>query len=254
MSQHEPDIDLSLVLPCYNEAAGLRATVIELLEALAANGVAAELVLVDNGSGDGTGEVIDELMADGRPVIKAVVAVNQGYGNGILQGLKSCRGRMVGFMCADGQVEPIDVVRVYDIAARATTPKLVKVRRRFRMDGMRRKVVSTSYNLLTTAMFGNLRSIDINGNPKILPRIHLEAMRLESKGWFLDAEVMIKAKRLGLEVYELNVLARMREEGVSNVRGETCWEFIVNLLRYRMGRAGQLPGTSVAVAERTPPR
>lgn len=251
MSQSEHEVELSLVLPCYNEADGLRATVLELLEALAGRSVAAELVLVDNGSSDGTGAVIDELVAEGRPVVKVVVTVNEGYGNGILQGLKPCRGRLVGFLCADGQVEAADVVRIYDIAARATTPKLVKVRRRFRMDGLRRKLISTTYNVLTTAMFGNLRSIDINGNPKILPRQSLEAMRLESKGWFLDAEVMIKAKRLGLEVYELNVMAKMREEGLSNVKPETCWEFAVNLLRYRLGRAGQLP--PAPVAERTPP-
>ena len=251
MSGSNPDLDLSLVLPCYNEADGLRSTVLELLDALAAKGVAVELVLVDNGSSDGTGGVIDELVAEGRPVVKVVVTVNEGYGNGILQGLKSCRGRLVGFLCADGQVDAADVVRIYDIAARATTPKLVKVRRRFRMDGMRRRLVSTSYNLLTTALFGNLRSIDINGNPKILPRHSLEAMGLESKGWFLDAEVMIKAKRLGLEVYELNVLAKMREEGLSNVRPDTCWEFAVNLLRYRLGRAGRLPAAPAPV---TPPR
>lgn len=254
MSEPGPDVELSLVLPCYNEAAGLRPTVIELLDALAAGGVAAELVLVDNGSTDGTGGVIDQLVAEGNPVLKVAVPVNQGYGHGILEGLKPCRGRLVGFMCADGQVEPADVVRIYDIAARATTPKLVKVRRRFRMDGMRRKLVSTSYNVLTTAMFGNLRSIDINGNPKILPRSDLEAMQLESKGWFLDAEVMIKAKRLGLEVYELNVLAKMREEGLSNVRPETCWEFAVNLLRYRLGRDGQSAGAPRPVSGRTPPR
>jgi hypothetical protein len=61
-------------------------------------------------------------------------------------------------------------------------------------------------------------------------------MDLQSRDWFLDAEVLIKAKRLGLPVFELNVIAQLREGGRSNVRLATCWEFLVNLLRYRFGR------------------
>ena len=80
-------------------------------------------------------------------------------------------------------------------------------------------------------MFGGLGSIDINGNLKIIPRNYLERMNLQSKDWFLDAEVMIKAKKLGLEVYEFNVMSQMREGGSSNVNKGTCWEFIVNLLK-----------------------
>jgi glycosyltransferase involved in cell wall biosynthesis len=247
MADHSPALapptpirpDLSLVVPCYNEEDVLRNTVRRLAHAFDAAGVRLELVLVDNGSTDGTGRVIDELIAEGLPIIKQAVAVNVGYGNGILRGLPSCRAALVGFICADGQVEANDVVRLYDIAARATSPKLVKVRRRFRMDGALRKVVSTIYNFSTTALFGGLGSIDINGNPKILPRDYLERMELESTDWFLDAEVMIKARRLGLAVLEINVLAQMREGGKSHVRPSTCREFVANLLAYRFGRKGR---------------
>jgi hypothetical protein len=108
------------------------------------------------------------------------------------------------------------------------------------MDGLVRKCISIFYNVLTTIMFGGLGSIDINGNPKIIPREYIERMNLRSKDWFLDAEIMIKAKKLGLEVYEFNVLAQMREGGTSNVNACTCWEFIINLLKYRFGREGSI--------------
>ncbi len=65
-------------------------------------------------------------------------------------------------------------------------------------------------------------------------------MGLQSRDWFLDAEVMIKAKRLGLVVYEFNVMAQMREGGTSHVRSSTCWEFVVNLLKYRFGGGGSV--------------
>ena len=64
-------------------------------------------------------------------------------------------------------------------------------------------------------------------------------MRLTSKRWFLDPELMIKAHYLGLRVVELNVFARMRGNGLSNVRAATCWEFFRDLLVYRF--SGTLP-------------
>ena len=64
-------------------------------------------------------------------------------------------------------------------------------------------------------------------------------MNLQSWDWFLDAEVLIKAKRLHLPVFEMNVIAQLREGGRSMVRLDTCWEFMVNLLRYRFGRAAR---------------
>lgn len=229
-----PSPDLSLVLPCYNEADVIRNTATRLVEAFQAKHVTLELILVDNGSTDNTGQIISEMVAEGLPIVKETVAINQGYGNGILAGLRRCTGRFVGFMVADGQVDAEDGVKIYTIASQASSPYLVKVRRRFRMDGFTRKVVSVIYNLLITLMFGNLGSIDINGNPKIFPREFLPRMNLQSRDWFLDAEVMIKAKRLGLPVIEMNVLARMREGGKSNVRASTISEFLRNLVRYRL--------------------
>ena len=101
------------------------------------------------------------------------------------------------------------------------------------MDGAIRKVVSVIYNVSAAALFGGLGSIDINGNPKILPRDYLDRMYLQSKDWFLDAEIMIKAKQMGLGVVEMNVFSQMREGGSSNVGMGTCLEFLKNLFRYR---------------------
>jgi glycosyltransferase involved in cell wall biosynthesis len=230
--------ELSLVVPCYNEADVIRNTATRLIKVFREREVNFELVLVDNGSKDGTGEIIDQMVEEGLPVVKVRIQVNEGYGNGVLEGLRVCQGKLVGFVCADGQVEAHDVGKVYDIAAHARSPLLVKVRRRFRMDGIARKIVSIIYNVMTVLLFGNLSSIDLNGNPKILPREYLERMNLQSKDWFLDAEVMIKAKKLSLNVFEMNVIAQMREGGKSNVRGSTIREFLLNLYRYRFNING----------------
>lgn len=244
---------LSLAVPCYNEEESLRNTSVRLVQAFRDRGLELELVLVDNGSSDRTGAIIDELVAEGFPVVKEVVAVNQGYGYGVLRGLARCRGRFAGFICADGQVEAQDVAKLYEILLNAKSPKLVKVRRRFRMDGFKRKIVSIAYNGFANVLFGGLGTIDINGNPKLFPRVYYERMNLNSRDWFLDAEVMIKAKRLGLPVFEMNVLGQMREGGASNVRASTCWEFLVNLARARFGRLGAAPAAAELPVSRGAP-
>lgn len=229
--------DISLVIPCYNEEEVLENTITRLVRVFKAVDAKLELILVDNGSSDSTGEIIDQMTEGGFPIKKVRIDINEGYGNGILMGLPACTGPWVGFTCADGQVEAEDVLKVYEIAAKAKHPHLVKVRRRFRMDGFTRKVISSIYNYGTLILFGGLQSIDINGNPKIIPSSYLKQMNLESRDWFLDAEIMIKAKALKLPVLEINVFAQMREGGVSHVKAGTCWEFAANLLKYRFGKA-----------------
>ena len=227
--------ELSLIMPCYNEQESVGLTVRRLVSAFAAAGHELELVVVDNGSRDRTGAILAQLAADHACVRPVRVEVNSGYGNGILQGIPHARGQWVGFIPADGQIDAEDVVRLYQAAAESNGDVVAKARRRFRMDGLRRKLVSIAYNLMVRVLWPGLDSLDINGTPKILPRTYLRAMRLESTGWFLDPELMLKAHFMGMRILEFNVFARMRGHGVSHVRASTCWEFFRNLLLFRFG-------------------
>lgn len=228
-------LQLSLAMPCYNEADGLRDTVSALAAALTRERIQFELVLVDNGSTDRTGAIIDELIAEGHPIRKMRVERNQGYGHGIVTGLDACRAPLIGYLCADGQVGPEDVARTYRLMANREERVLAKVRRRFRQDSWKRKIVSIIYNFLMLGVFGWLGAIDINGSPKIFSRRVFRAMKLVSTDWFLDPEIMIKAKALGLRVIEIDVEGYARHGGVSNVRRQTILEFLKNIWRYRTG-------------------
>ena len=220
-------------MPCYNEEAVIRYTIRQLLAAFEKTGHRLELVAVDNGSSDQTGEIIKDLAAHNPSVIYHRVEKNEGYGNGVLSGIRRCTAPYIGIIPADGQVDAEDVVRLYESLAASNGKALAKVRRRFRMDGLLRKATSVTYNLFALILWPHLGSIDVNGTPKILPREVLMAMRLESKGWFLDPEIMIKAHYMGVRVLEFNVFARMRGNGLSHVRVGTCWEFFWNLLIFR---------------------
>jgi glycosyltransferase involved in cell wall biosynthesis len=225
--------DLSLVMPCYNEQEIVEYTINRLLDAFRRAGYRLELIAVDNGSRDRTGEIIHSLAAQDPGIVPHRVEVNQGYGYGVLSGLPLGSAPWIGIIPADGQVDAEDVVRLYEAVVSAQGWVLGKVRRRFRMDGLLRKVVSVSYNLLVLLLWPRLGSLDVNGTPKILPRRAVQAMDLRSRGWFLDPEIMIKANRMGLRVLEFNAFARMRGSGVSHVRVSTCWEFLRSLIHYR---------------------
>jgi glycosyltransferase involved in cell wall biosynthesis len=225
--------DVSFIVPAYNEAGAVTPTLSRLFAAFAASGYTLEIVAVDNGSTDGTGTILRELQQRHSLLLVHRVEVNEGYGNGVLQGIPLARAEWVGIIPADGQVDAEDVVRLYEAAA-ATDGKIVaKVRRRFRLDGLTRKVISASYNLLVLLLWPRLGTLDVNGSPKLLRREILHTMRLREKQWFLDPELMIKARYLGLRILEVNVFARLRGTGLSHVRPSTCWEFLRDLLRYR---------------------
>ncbi len=224
---------LSLIMPCYNEEEAVPYTIPRLLAAFQAASLRLELVAVDNGSTDQTGQILRQLAAGDDRVVPVRVDVNQGYGFGILSGLPFCSSAWIGMIPADGQVDAEDVVRLYEAAACTNGRVLAKVRRRFRMDGLLRKIVSVSYNLFTRLLWPKLASLDINGTPKMLRREYLLAMNLQSKDFLLDPEIMVKAHCMGLRVLEFNAFGRMRGNGLSHVRAGTCWEFFIRLLKYR---------------------
>ncbi|MEW6075880.1 MAG: glycosyltransferase family 2 protein, partial [Candidatus Omnitrophota bacterium] len=129
---------LSLVIPLYNEADNIRELIGTLSAALEKEKIEYELVLVDNGSSDATGALIEEYARADNRIRRVNVRKNIGYGWGIIKGLEAAEGEHLGFMCGDGQIKPADVVRVY----RKLTEErldLCKVRRVYREDGLQRK-------------------------------------------------------------------------------------------------------------------
>lgn len=231
------DPDLSLVMPCFDEEKVVGRTIDRLVETFRSSEHELEIVSVDNGSNDGTLKVLRDRATEHPEVQVVRVEKNRGYGHGILAGLPRCRAPWVGIIPADGQVDSDDVVRLFDEALATDGRVIAKVRRRFRLDGLARKFVSIGYNLFFRLLWPGIASLDINGTPKICRREILRQMRLHSRGWLLDPEIMVKGHQMDLRVVELNVFARLRGRGESHVRASALWEFFTALLAFRL-----LPG------------
>lgn len=187
----------------YNEEANAEKVVRELRHELKREQIDYELVLVDNGSTDNTGLILAKL-ARSNPSCKVVkVPQNQGYGWGIINGLRWAGGDFLGFMGGDGQIDPADVTRVFKEMV-AGEYQLCKVKRCRREDGLTRKIVTHIFNKLFVYTF-KVNVGDINGSPKIMSRQCYEELNLSSKDWFLDAEVMLKANYLNVAVGDESV-------------------------------------------------
>lgn len=227
---------LSLVVPAYNEEEVLDFSIPQLLKAFEDAKLPLELVVVDNGSSDRTPEIIQAWSDRDERVVPARVEVNQGIGFGIHAGMAVATRAWVGYIPADGQVDAEDVARLFAAAA-ATNGRLVaKVRRHYRVDGWKRRIVSVSYQAFFRGLFPAVSSLDINGTPKLIPRPAWDAMNLESTEWLLDPEIMVKSSVLDMRVMEFNVFGRMRGGGVSQVRASTMQEFLSTLVNVRISK------------------
>jgi glycosyltransferase involved in cell wall biosynthesis len=238
--------DVSLVMPCYNEEEGLPYSIPQLLRAFDRAGYRLQLVAVNNGSRDRTGEVIASYAAQHSEITPVTVVTNIGFGQGILAGLAHATAPWVGTVAADGQVDAEDLVRLYEAALGTDGRVLAKVRRRFRMDGFLRKIISICYNGFVWMLWPGIGTLDVNGQPRLMRREVWRAMDLRSTNWLLDPEMVIKAHYMGVRIMELNVFARMRGTGISHVRMSTCWQFFTHILRMRFSRdllawRGRLP-------------
>jgi glycosyltransferase involved in cell wall biosynthesis len=226
--------DVSLIMPCYNEEDNVGYTIPRLVEAFRQAGHAIQLVAVNNGSVDRTAQALRDLAARYPEITIGHVEKNIGFGNGLLTGIPLCTAPWVGTVAADGQVDAEDVVRLFEATSSTRGDVLGKVRRRFRMDGLARKLVSVSYNSFVHVLWPTVGSWDVNGQPRMIARQLLLDMRLESVNWFIDPEMIIKAHHMGVRILEVNVFARMRGNGLSHVKATTCWEFLRCLLAFRL--------------------
>jgi len=234
----EPTTDFSLVMPFYNEEESIYRTITELDAVFSEQKVDFEIVAVDNGSTDQTAQILEQMMESNKRIRRISVFPNRGYGWGILHGLQASRGEAVGYMGGDGQVDPVDVLSTYQFF-KSGRVDMAKVRRIKRGDGLTRAGISVIFNLLFSLATGFLES-DTNASPKVFQRRRLPQLQLKSKDWFLDCELMMKARAERWRVVELDVHFLPRDQGSSYVRPGTLLEFFRNLVRagYRL-RAGR---------------
>ncbi|KKU07746.1 MAG: Glycosyl transferase family 2 [Candidatus Magasanikbacteria bacterium GW2011_GWA2_45_39] len=219
----------SIVVPAYNESENLRLLIPELDKALHSLGEPYEVIVVDNASTDNTQETLARLR-ERFPSLRVESDPVKGFGKAILTGLAASQGEIIGYIHADNQMMPEEIIRIYQKLIRDNL-EVCKATRLDRHDGIRRWVISKGYNFLFRLMFG-IRIRDINGSPKLFTRKFFNEAALQSRDWFIDPEIIIKAKRLRVPIAEVEIHTLSRLHGASQVYTLTIFEFLRNMFNY----------------------
>lgn len=227
-----------MVVPLYDEVELVASVARDLVSALQAGGRPFLVILVDNGSTDGTGEQVDALARADPRVLAVHLETNQGYGGGILAGLgvawttpiEGAPADLLGWMWGDGQVDP--AVLPHLAAACEAGAALAKVRRTRREDGLRRLAITRAYAGLAGLL--GVGVADVNGCPKLFRRQALAELDLRAGDWFLDFEAVVGLLQRGEEIAQVDAVMRPRRAGRSKVRAGTVAQFLANLARWRL--------------------
>ena len=200
----------SLVIPCFNEAANLP-LLLERCKGLV--GDAVEVILVDNGSTDNSPDVLRALLPAYPDCRSVRVDVNQGYGYGILVGLRAAQGDILGWTHADLQTDPHDALRGLAMFERDGEALFVKGRRHGRP--LADVLFTLGMSVFETVLLSK-PLWDINAQPTMFTRQFFATWTDAPHDFSLDLYAYYQARRQGLRVARFPVLFGDRAHGVSH--------------------------------------
>lgn len=229
-------LELSIVVLAYRSAETIENFVKSLVYSLEEEKLIWEIILVGNyfeGIRDRTPEMVRKIAA-GDSRITAVTEVKKGMmGWDMKTGFQAASGKTLAVIDGDGQMPSGDVIRVYQLMVKDGLD-LAKTYRMKRDDGFYRKLISVFYNILFRFLFPGIDAWDMNSKPKIMTREFYEKISLESNGWFIDAEIMILARRLGIKIGETETVFHSMDTRPSFVKPLSILEFLGNLFTFRI--------------------
>jgi glycosyltransferase involved in cell wall biosynthesis len=203
---------VSGVFPCYNDEATIGAMVVRLREAMIRCGVDYEIVVVDDGSTDGSLAVLEGLAAE-LPELRVVRhPVNRGYGGALRSGFAAARLQWVFYTDGDGQYDPADAVDLVRLAGEEVD--WVQGWKLTRSDNLARRAVGRAYHRAVRLLFG-IRIRDTDCDFRLIRRSLLQGLDLGSSTGAVCAELVYKCARAGGRVVETPVRHYARAHGRS---------------------------------------
>ncbi len=203
---------LSVVLPAHNEEAVIRDTVGQCVETLSILAPEYEIIVVDDGSTDRTGEIAESLAA-ANPHIKVVHNRPQrGYGGALIAGFLAASKSLIFFMDADGQFDIRDIALLLPL--REQGYRAVLGYRKHRRDSLLRKINAWGWNVLVKLLFG-LRVRDVDCAFKLYDANLVRVADVTAEGAMVNTEMLVKLTRLGVPFVQVPVRHYPRRHGAA---------------------------------------
>lgn len=229
--------ELSAVMPAYNEQEVLPASLAEATAALEDVCQTWELLVVDDGSTDGTAGILRQ-WAERDPRIRVLTQEhNSGYSRALIRGFSECRYEAIFYTDADAQFDLHDIAQLH---SRLAEFDMVTGYRVGRQDRFLRHVTSQVYNFLQGLVLG-LRVRDVNCAFKLFRRSFFDRVELSSEGFLIDAELYARARQAGLSWVQVGVSHRPRQMGTTTIGTATVLETLRELraLKRRLDREAE---------------
>ena len=227
--------ELSALFPAFNERHNLQQMVDALRRVLPDVSVRHEIIIVDDGSSDGTGRLADELAAAHPDDVRVVHHMhNLGYGAAVRSGLSACRYGAVFFTDGDCQ---FDVGELRLLTPHLGPYDIVAGYRRRRQDPLLRRWYSRGWTWLIRCLTG-VRVRDVNCAFKLFKREAIAGLPLSTTGAMINAELLALARRRGGTLTEVPVSHYPRVHGRQTggdprVILRAFWELLTFSLRRR---------------------
>ncbi|MBT7558292.1 glycosyltransferase family 2 protein [Candidatus Woesearchaeota archaeon] len=222
---------VSLIIPCYNESKSIPKLLESCQTAFEEQDV--EVIIVDNGSTDNTQEVLSDILANYSFIKLVTVKENIGYGDGILQGLNSASGEIIGWTHADLQTNPADINSALTFFEQSNNIEAIFVKG----DRYGRSIIDVFFTIgmaLFESMLMRTWMWDINAQPTLFHKSFFESWVEPPNDFSLDLFAYFTAKKKGLIIKRFPVLFSERMYGVSswNISWSNKYKFIKRTLQF----------------------
>lgn len=210
MTTNERHADsLSVFFPCYNEQDNIRRVYESADKVLRSMDMDYEIIFVDDGSKDRTGEVADAIAAVDPRVRVVHHPVNLGYGAALRSGFRAATKHLVFYTDGDGQFDMNEMPPLLPLMEECD---IVSCYRMNRQDSIVRKINAWCWTKLVCFLF-SMKLKDIDCAFKLYKRKIFDGMEMKSTGALIDTEILARAMRKGYTVRQVGVHHYPRQAG-----------------------------------------
>lgn len=195
--------------PCYNEEANVERVTLAAVKAFSRICDDYEVIIVNDGSKDRTGEIADRLAKENSHVRAVHNKPNRGYGGALQRGFREATKDFIFYTDGDGQ---FDFEEIEKLLPMLDQYDIVSAYRINRQDSWVRKLNAFCWGLLVDALF-RLRIRDVDCAFKIYPKHFIEEIEMKSTGALIDTEMLARARRLGYTIGQIGVTHYPRTAG-----------------------------------------